>query len=380
MATTSNKSESSISVPFVDLGPSSNEVSAAVLADLAALVEKGAFINGPYVDEFERAFAAACGRGIGIGLGSGLDALRLALAASGLGPGDEVIVPAMTFIATLEAVVQAGGRPAVVDVREDDVGMDVEAASSVVGDRTRFLLPVHLYGQMADARALTALADRHGLSVLEDACQAHGAERDGIRAGTMGLAAAFSFYPSKNLGAWGDAGALVLDDEPVAERVRALREHGQTRRYHSDYVGYTARLDAVQALVLAHKLPLLGRWNAERQLAARYYSEELAGVGDLKLPVAVAGATHVWHVYAVRTADPTALGDFLAQHGIATGRHYPQPPHLSPAFANLGFRPGSFPVAEAVARETLSLPIFPGIAESQLEAVVQAVRGFFARA
>ena len=379
MAATSNNSEHRVSVPFVDLGPSSREVCTALLADLAGLIEKGAFINGPYVEEFERAFAASCGRDVAVGLASGLDALRLALVAGGLSPGDEVIVPAMTFIATFEAVIQAGGRPVVVDVREDDVGMDVAAASSAVGDRTRFLLPVHLYGQMADARALIALANRHGLNVLEDACQAHGAERDGIPAGTVGLAAAFSFYPSKNLGAWGDAGALVLDDQRLAARVRALREHGQTQRYHSDYVGYTARLDAMQALVLSHKLPLLGRWNAERQLAARYYSEELAGVGDLQLPVVVAGATHVWHVYAVRTADPSALGDVLAQRGIATGRHYPQPPHLSPAFANLGFRPGSFPVAEAVARETLSLPVFPGIAEEQLEAVVQAVREFFSR-
>jgi dTDP-4-amino-4,6-dideoxygalactose transaminase len=258
--------------------------------------------------------------------------------------------------------------------------MDVEAASAAVGDRTRILMPVHLYGQMADVRGLRGLAERHGLSIIEDACQAHGAERDGFWAGAAGTAGAFSFYPSKNLGAWGDAGAIVLDDESIAKTVRALREHGQTERYHSDYIGYTARLDAVQALVLTHKLPLLERWTAQRREAARYYTEALSGVGDLRLPVVVQGASHVWHVYAVRTAQPSALGAFLSERGVATGRHYPQPPHLSPAFADLGFETGAFPVAEAVGRETLSLPIFPGIAEAQLEAVVEAVREFFARA
>jgi len=378
MAITTNEGER-VSVPFVDLGPTSKEVREAIVVDLERLIEKDAFINGPYVEAFEGAFAEACGRRACIGTGSGTDALRLVLDAIELDPDDEVVVPAMTFFATFEAVVQAGARVVVVDVREDDVGMDVDAVSSVLGSRTKALLPVHLYGQMADARGLTDLADRHGLVVVEDACQAHGAERDGIRAGTAGFAAAYSFYPSKNLGAWGDAGALILDDAGVAAKVRALREHGQTRRYHSDFVGYTARLDAVQALVLTHKLPRLDAWNAQRQLAARYYSDELDGVGDLRLPVAVAGAKHVWHVYAVRTADPSALGDFLAQRGIATGRHYPQPPHLSPAYAELGYRPGSFPVAEAVARETLSLPIYPGIEEAQLEAVVDGIKEFFAR-
>jgi dTDP-4-amino-4,6-dideoxygalactose transaminase len=215
--------------------------------------------------------------------------------------------------------------------------------------------------------------------VIEDACQAHGAERDGILSGAAGRAAAFSFYPSKNLGAWGDAGALVLDDDRVAATVRALREHGQVERYRSDLVGYTSRLDTIQAIVLSHKLPLLPSWNEERRVAAGFYASALAGVGDLRLPVEAAGARHVWHLYTIRTADPEALGSFLAERGISSGRHYPQPPHLSTAFADLGLPPGSFPVAEAVARETLSLPIFPGIEEEQLDAVAVAVREFFAR-
>jgi dTDP-4-amino-4,6-dideoxygalactose transaminase len=232
---------------------------------------------------------------------------------------------------------------------------------------------------MADMRALAALAEQHGLTILEDACQAHGAERDGLTAGGVGAAAAFSFYPSKNLGAMGDAGALVLDDDEVAAQARALREHGETRSYHSVHIGFTSRLDTFQALVLRRKLPLLAQWNAERAEAASFYDESLRGVGDLRLPAVVAGAKHVWHIYQVRTRDPEALGSYLADRGIGTKRHYPEPPHLSSAFADLEYPAGSFPVAEAIARETLSLPLFPGITAEQLQMVVDAVSDFFAR-
>ena len=379
MATARSNVDRAVSVPFLDLGPSFATIREGLLADIEELIETGAFVNGPHVESFERAFADSCGRRAAIGMASGLDALRLGLLACGLEEGDEVIVPAMTFAATWEAVVQAGGRVVVVDVRDDDVGMDPAAVATAVGARTRFLMPVHLYGQMADVVALRTLADRQGLALLEDACQAHGARRDGVRAGAAGIAAAFSFYPTKNLGAMGDAGALVVDDhEPIA-KARALREHGQTRRYHSEYVGYTARLDAIHALVLARKLPLLEQWNDERRRLAGLYHEALAGIGDLQLPVTVEGATHVWHVYAARTAERDELGEFLAARGIGTNRHYPDPPHLMPAFADLGLRAGSFPIAEAVARETISLPLFPGMTEEQLQAVADAIRDFFAR-
>jgi dTDP-4-amino-4,6-dideoxygalactose transaminase len=366
-------------VPFVDLGPVSREIKDSLLDDVAQLIDNGRFINGPDIEKFEHDFAMSCGRAACIGVASGLDAISLALQAFGMQRGDEVVVPAMTFVATFEAVVHAGGRPLVVDVREDDVGMDVEAAAAACTERTRFLLPVHLYGQMADVRALGALAQQHDLLVVEDACQAHGAERDGIRAGAAGSAGAFSFYPSKNLGAFGDAGAVVLDDENAAAVIRSLREHGEVSKFESVRIGYTARLDTLQALVLLQKLPLLERWNAERRTAADFYSKALEGVGDLVLPRAVDGATHVWHVYAIRTADPTSLATFLAERGIATSRHYPQAPHLSRAFEYLDLPAGSFPVAEAVARETLSLPMFTGITEEQLEAVVTAVSEYFAR-
>jgi dTDP-4-amino-4,6-dideoxygalactose transaminase len=230
---------------------------------------------------------------------------------------------------------------------------------------------------MADMRALSAIADQRGLAVIEDACQAHGADRDGLRAGETGVAAAFSFYPAKNLGAMGDAGALVTSDQNLAGVARALREHGQTRKYHHKREGFTARLDTIQALVLLHKLPLLDRWNEERRAAAFAYTEGLADVGDLVLPSVASASNPVWHLYVVQTRHPQRLAEFLGERGIGTGRHYPEPAHLSPAYAALGYAQGTFPVTEGVASRVLSLPIFPGITENQIAAVVDAVSEYF---
>ena len=366
-----------VAVPFVDLRLSNEAIRDDLLDDVSRLIDSSAFVNGPPVSEFERAFADYCGTTDCVGLASGLDALRLALLAIGLQPGDEVIVPAHTFVATVEAVTQAGGVPVLADVSEGDYGLDPAAAESVVGARATVLLPVHLYGQMADMRALQALAERHGLAVIEDACQAHGADRDGLRAGTAGRAAAFSFYPAKNLGALGDAGALATDDAEVAATVRALREHGQRSKYQHELEGYTARLDTIQALVLSRKLRLLDGWNDERRKAASFFSAALANVGDLVLPEVAHGSNPVWHLYVVRTADPDSLGSFLRARGIASGRHYPEPVHLTRAYAALGHSAGSFPMAERLAREALSLPIFPGMTEAQLNAVVDGVSAYF---
>ena len=250
-----------LTVPFLDLRPSHEPIRAALLEDIDELLGTGAFTNGPQVAEFEGAFASFCGRDHCVGLASGLDALRLALTASGIEPGDEVIVPANTFVATAEAVTQAGGVPALADATEMDYNLDPDAVSAIVGPRTRFLMPVHLYGQMADMRALNAVAEKHRLTVIEDACQAHGATRDGLTAGAASDAAAFSFYPGKNLGAIGDAGALVTQSSELDAAVRALREHGQRRKYHHDVVGWTSRLDTIQAVALLHKLPHLHGWN-----------------------------------------------------------------------------------------------------------------------
>ena len=364
-------------VPFLELGRTHAPLTEELLADVEALLESGAFVNGPAVSEFETAFARFCGTDACVGTSSGLDALRIALLAAELSPGDEVIVPAQTFVATLEAVTQAGGAPVVVDVSADDLCIDPAAVDAALTTRTRAVLPVHLYGQMADLRSLTALATRASIDVVEDACQAHGARRDGINAGSAGRATAFSFYPGKNLGAIGDAGALVTSDGELAATARALREHGQSHKYDHELEGYTARLDTIQALALLRKLPLLESWNDERRRAAAQYVERLAGVGDLVPPPVPAGSEPVWHLFVLRTARPDDLAEHLRAVGIGTGRHYPVPVHLTAAYAHLGHRTGSFPVAEELARTCLSLPIFPGITEAEIEVVVDAVVTYF---
>jgi dTDP-4-amino-4,6-dideoxygalactose transaminase len=365
---------------FLDLTPTTERVREQILRGLETVLSANTFANGPEVAEFEREFARWCGVSSCVGVASGLDALRLGLLAAGIGPGDEVVVPALTFIATFEAVTQAGARPVVADVQASDYNLDPGAAADMLTERTACLLPVHLYGQMADVRSLVELAAAKRVLLVEDACQAHGAIRDGVRSGSAGEIGAFSFYPSKNLGAMGDAGALVTRSEELAARVRALREHGQTSTYRSEVPGYTARLDTIQALVLLCKLPHLAEWNAERARAAAFYSRELAGVGDLRLPPVPEGSTPVWHLYVIRTADPEGLAALLRERGITTARHYPELPHLSPAYAELGLTQGAFPVAEAIAREGLSLPLFPGISDAQLARVCEAVRDFFADA
>jgi dTDP-4-amino-4,6-dideoxygalactose transaminase len=360
-------------VPFLDLRPSHDGLKAELLQAFGELIDTNAFTNGPAVAAFEDSFAAYCRRTSCVGVASGLDALRLALLAANLQPGDEVIVPANTFIATLEAVSQAGATPVIVDASEDDLNLDPEAARAAIGPRTRFIMPVHLYGQLADMRTLAGL----GVPLIEDACQAHGAVRDGLCAGESGIAAAFSFYPGKNLGAFGDAGALVLDDVDLADRVRALREHGQRSKYRHEAVGYTARLDTIQALVLSVKLPLLAAWNEERRAIAAAYREALGGAGDLELPPIASGSEPVWHLYVIRTATPEALSEHLRQRGVGSGFHYPEPAHLSEAYRHLGHTAGAFPVTERTATRLLSLPIFPGMTAAQVEAVIEGVRTFF---
>ena len=367
-----------VTVPFVDLALD-DELTQQILADLTGIVETGEFTNGPQVTAFEQAFARYCGSSHCVGVASGLDALRLGLLAAGMRAEDEVIVPAHTFAATLEAVVQAGARPVLADVSDGDCCLDPDSAEAAITASTRFVLPVHLYGQVADLEALARVATDHDIVLVEDACQAHGAVRAGRRAGTTGVFGAFSFYPTKNLGAFGDAGALVTDDDELAERVRSLREHGQRRKYEHDYPGYTARLDTIQAAVLLRKLDRLERWNDERRAAARFYDEHLAGIEGLVLPTVAEHSEPVWHLYVVRTGDRERLASALEQRGIATGRHYPQPLHLAPAYAGLGHGRGDFPVAERLANEVLSLPIFPGITEEQLSAVVDAIRDHFRR-
>ena len=368
-----------VRVPLLDLSPSHHELRRDLVTAFEELIDSGAFTNGPQVAELETAFARYCDVPYCVGLASGLDALRLALVAMELKPGEEAILPANTFVATAEAVVQAGLTPVLADASERDYNLDPDAAAAAVTPRTRVVVPVHLYGQMADMVRLLADARSRGLDVVEDACQAHGARRDGLVAGAAGRAGAFSFYPSKNLGAFGDAGALVTGDERLAARVRALREHGKTARHRHETVGYTARLDTLQAAVLLRKLALLPAWTAERRAIAGAYSQALDGVGDLRLPPLAPESEPAWHLYEIRTGRADRLAVFLDERGIQTGRHYPSPVHLTPAFAHLGHGPGAFPVSEALARELVSLPIYPGLGDDRLGAVVAAIQEFFDR-
>lgn len=368
---------STTTIPFLDLAPAHASVQARIVAEIDHLFESNAFTNGPQVQRFEQAFAAYCGTEFCVGVASGLDALRLSLVAMDVGPGDEVLVPANTFIATFEAVSQVGAIPVPVDVRWDDYNIDPDAAAGAVSERTRAILPVHLYGQLADMRGILAVAAASNLVVIEDACQAHGASREGLQPGMCSDSAAFSFYPGKNLGAIGDAGAVVTSNANVATAARSLREHGQRRKYHHELIGWTARLDTIQAIALLEKLPLLDSWNAQRAAVAERYSSSLAGVGDLSLPPVAPGSSPVWHLYVVRTADPEALALFLRERGIGTGRHYPEPAHLSAAYAHLGHARGEFPVTEQVAEEALSLPLYPGMEAVQVDAVVEAIRSYF---
>jgi dTDP-4-amino-4,6-dideoxygalactose transaminase len=366
-----------LKVPFVDLGPSHETVRSAILRDVDELLETGAFTNGPAVARFEEAFAGYCGTDFCVGVASGLDALRLGLQSLSIQPGLEVIVPAHTFIATWEAVSQVGATPIPVDATETDWNLDPDAVAASISARTGAVMPVHLYGQMADMAALTTCVGH--VPILEDAAQAHGATRDGRRAGAVGTLAGFSFYPGKNLGAIGDAGAIVTDAPDLALQIKALREHGQARKYHHEEIGWTSRLDTIQALALLHKLELLDAWNDQRRVIAAAYSASLVDVGDLVLPPVPDGSDPVWHLYVVRTADPDDLSRWLSSHGIASGRHYPQPPHLSEAYRFLGHSKGAFPVAEAIANSAISLPIFPGMTLAQVEQVVDATKRYFDR-
>jgi dTDP-4-amino-4,6-dideoxygalactose transaminase len=364
-------------VPFVDLAGINASLKEEILAGLSDLIDRSEFGTGAAVKEFEDSFATFCGAEECVGLSSGIDAVRLLLAAAGVAPGDGLIVPAMTFIATFAAVSQLGATPIPVDVSPDDYNLDPAAVEAAIGPGVNWLLPVHLYGQLADMAGLRAIAERHGLGVVEDACQAHGASRAGHVPGRGTVGAAFSFYPAKNLGAMGDAGAVVTNDRSIAEKVRMLRVHGQKEKNRHDLIGWTGRLDSFQAVVLTCKLSRLAEWNVERHAIATLYTELLAGVGDLVLPQVARDSEHVWHVYAVRTGDPVALADHLRARGIESGRHYPTPPHLTEAYAHLGYEPGAFPVAEELGRTELSLPIFAGMTQAQVETVASAVEEFF---
>jgi dTDP-4-amino-4,6-dideoxygalactose transaminase len=363
------------SVPFVDVLAEHAENADEISAALAEAVEGGHWILGPEVALFEDEFASYCESRHAIGTDSGMSALALTLRALGIGAGAEVIAPANTFIATIFAIMHVGATPVLVDADPSSHCLDVDRLEEAVTPRTRAVIPVHLYGRPADMDSVLDVAHRHGFAVLEDACQAHGARLHGKRAGSFGNAAAFSFYPSKNLGAYGDGGIVVTDDDALAEELRMLRNYGQRRKYVHVSVGHNHRLDTLQAAILRVKLRSLDRRNAERRKHAALYSELLAN-SEVVTPVCGEGVEHVWHLYVIRTENRDELHNFLGSRGIETGIHYPVPVHLQEACAHLGYGPGSFPVSEQAAREVLSLPMYPQLETTLIEEVVAAIDEF----
>ncbi|MBN2431682.1 MAG: DegT/DnrJ/EryC1/StrS family aminotransferase [Acidobacteria bacterium] len=366
-----------MNVPFLDLSRQNTEIRERALAIFADIMERSSFIGGPYVKEFEESFAAFCQVPHAIAVNSGTDALRLAIQACGLEPGDEIITTPFTFIATSEAISQNQGVIRFADVHPDTCTLDPAALAAAISPRTRGLIPVHLYGNPCHMREIMAIADKHGLWVVEDACQAHGAAYDGSPVGSIGTAGTFSFYPTKNMGAFGEGGLVTTPREDILHKVLALRNHGQSARYSHDFEGFNARMDAVQAGVLHEKLKRLPDWNEQRRQMAVLYRQELAGIGDLEFFATTPGATHVYHLFTVRTRQRDQLREYLTGQGIGSAVHYPVPLHLQPAYRPLGYGPGDFPVAEEYARTVLSLPLYQGIREEEVRTVIHTIQAFF---
>ncbi|MGB7979556.1 MAG: DegT/DnrJ/EryC1/StrS family aminotransferase [Candidatus Nanopelagicales bacterium] len=359
-------------VPLVDLKAAHREVADEVERAMADVISRTAFVGGPDVAAFEEQYAQFSGVQHVIGVASGTDALEIPLRALGVAAGDEVIVPANTFIATAEAVIRAGGVPTYADVTSDAL-VDPASIEAAITPRTVGIAPVHLFGQMPDMTAIEAVADRHGLFILEDAAQAQGASQRGRKAGSIGVAAGTSFYPGKNLGAYGDAGAVLTNDAEIARKSRLMINHGSSARYVHDQFGFNSRLDTIQAVVLSAKLRRLADWNSRRQAAADRYTALLAGIPQVTAPRVIPGNEHVWHLYVIRVPERDLILKHLNDSGIGAGLHYPVPLHLTPALETTRFSPGQFPVAQELAGSILSLPLFPQITQAQQERVINAL-------
>lgn len=358
-------------IPFLDLSAQYRAIGPDLEAAVLATLRSGNYVLGEPVERFEARFAAYCGTDHAVALNSGTSALHLALLAAGVGPGDEVITVPATFVATVAAIVYTGATPVLVDINPVTWTMDPAGLAAAVTPRTKAVIPVHLHGRLADMAAIGAIARRHGLMVIEDAAQAHGADRDGIRAGAFGDIGCFSFYPGKNLGACGEGGAITTNRGDLAAAVRSLRDWGQQGKYNHVRHGFNFRMDAIQGAVLGVKLGHLDAWNAGRRRVANTYHAGLAH--DVGRPAGPIGADHACHVYAIRVADRDRLRRALQGAGVATNIHYPCPVHLQPAYRSLGYRKGDFPVTEALAEETLSLPLFPELSPHEAQVVIDAV-------
>ncbi|MGN8112289.1 DegT/DnrJ/EryC1/StrS family aminotransferase [Paraburkholderia sp. 22098] len=367
-------------IPFFDLSEVHGELGQSLTTAFEEVMSRGHLIMGRELEAFEDEFAQYCGSKYCIGVGNGLDALTLSLRARGIGPGDEVIVPSQTFIATWLAVSMVGATPIAVEVDASTYTLDPQRIAEKLSPRTAAIIPVHLYGLPANMSAIRQLADTNKLFVLEDAAQSHGAMYENKRCGALGDAAAFSFYPTKNLGAMGDGGAVVTDDKALADKIRMLRNYGSTVKYVHETVGGNTRLDELQAAFLRKKLPLLDGWNAKRGAIAKRYSEALASLDEIVLPTVPTDRTHVFHLYVIRSKRRDALAQSLQDRGISTAVHYPIPPHLQAAFSGLGYVKGSLPIAEATSEESLSLPMWPHMPLEVVDAVAHCVQQFFAKA
>lgn len=360
-------------IPFVDLKSQYLSIKDDVDAAIADVIDHTAFVGGPAVDAFEREFAAYCEIPYCVGVGNGTDALYLALRALGVGPGDEVVTVPNTFIATTEAIGNVGARPVFVDAEPDTHLMDVSKLEAAITEKTKAILPVHLYGQAVDMDVVMDVARRHDLIVVEDCAQAHGARHAGQRVGTFGHAACFSFYPGKNLGAYGDGGAVITADAALEDKIRRLANHGRAEKYTHGVEGVNSRLDGIQAAVLRVKLRHLDGWNDGRRLVAKTYDRLLAKVPGVETPAVRENAEPVYHLYVVKVPDRDGLAAHLKERGIASGVHYPLPLHHQPAYAHLGIPDGTFPVAEETARHILSLPMFAELGEAGATRVAEAV-------
>jgi dTDP-4-amino-4,6-dideoxygalactose transaminase len=361
-------------VPFLDLRVHHEPLMEEFVEAFRQVTLSSAFAGGPFVSRFETEFAGFCGNRYALGVGSGTDALWLSLLALGVGPGDEVITVPNSFMATAEAISLCGARPVFVDVDEHTYTMDPEQLEAAITLRTQAIIPVHLFGQTAAMDEIMAIARRHGTPVVEDACQAHGASYKGKKAGSMGVAGCFSFYPGKNLGAFGEAGAVTTDDPDLRSKVQVLRDHGQAAKYLHSTIGWNARMDGIQGAVLSVKLRRLAAANESRRVHARFYNELLADEHRVIRPAVGAENTHIYHIYAVRVQDRDGVLQRMAARGVNCAIHYPVPIHLQKAYAFLGLGPGSFPMAERCAKEFLSLPMYPELTEEQIRFVVENLK------
>ena len=366
-----------MNVPFVDLRTQYQSLKKEILPALEAVMDSAQFVMGKAVTDFERRFAEAHGMKHCIAVGSGTDALHVVLWALGIGPGDEVVTVANTFIATAEAISLVGARPVFVDVDPRTYTMDPAKLKVAITEKTKAILPVHLYGQPAAMDVILTTAADRGIPVIEDACQAHLAQYDGKYVGQFGIAAAFSFYPGKNIGAYGEAGAVTSNDDALAQKIRMLRDHGQAQKYHHAMCGHNYRMDGIQGAVLGVKLSHLGGWTEARRRHAQGYARRLRGVGDLILPEESPRARHVYHLYVVQTDHRDALQSRLTSKGVSTGLHYPVPLHLQQAYAHLGYSSGDFPVSEHLSSRGLSLPMFAELTEEQIDYVADSIKEFF---